>query len=107
METDPVAAVFALCEACGLKDMKSHPGLVHIPVDENWEIWINPHKGEPIERKGSTLEPFHVLVEWNGWPASVFHPMQKEIVFAAGKCANLDAFLQAVEKARLKELDSG
>lgn len=93
-----VCAILDLCEARGLKALEELPGIVHIRVDDNWDIWTNPHN-EPLLKDGTAIKPYHFLIEWNDWPTAYFHPLQDKILFAAGKVVNIETFIAAVQKA--------
>ena len=58
-------------------------------VDDHWFVKIN---GCP--EKKESIPPYHMLVEFNGFPAGCVSPW--EGVFAAGTEANEDLFIDAV-----------
>lgn len=66
--------------------------VVQIDVDSTWKITFN---GCPEERQ--SIAPFHILVEYNGFPAGIIGP--GDGVIAAGERANEDAFIAALKAA--------
>lgn len=81
----------------GAEDIKSLPGCYEADVDGTWWIAINGHSG-PIEcSRGGEVLPFHVYVEFNGWPAGVLGPAGG--ILAGSEAANEETFIAALEEA--------
>ena len=101
----PAFKLATLALAQGQRDIVKRPGPTHVEVDEHWDVWVNPHDEENPHPKGGTIPPHSFFVEWNGWPASIFHPLDERIMFVGGELANIDTFLEAVDAAieRAKE----
>ena len=85
-------AVVELAIALGVHRADQLPGLWEYTVDEQWRVRLNPHDDER-ER----IPPFHVAIEFNGWPAGLVSPGGG--VIAAGEAANEEAFIVAVVAA--------
>ena len=73
-------------------------------VDEQWWFAINGNKNPrgcsrlaKHEGTASEIPPFCIYVEFNGWPAGLFHPIHGG-QFAAGSAANEGAFIRALEQ---------
>jgi hypothetical protein len=107
----PVAEVWALvCElgvALGLRDLSAVPGCwrheLADPRGGTWAFALNPHAApELIGDTATELPPFHMLVEWNGFPAGIVGPAGG--VIAAGALANEDTCIAALkaETARVR-----
>ena len=89
-----------LAEQDGAAPVNSLPGCYERQIDEHWFIAVNGHK-ESQKTKGGTggisVEPFHLYVEFNGWPTGYVTPYGG--IIAAGDAANEGAFIEACEKA--------
>ncbi len=91
-------AIIDLSAALGITHINKLPGCHEHQVDERWSLAVNGHLKPMRTSKGNTLEPLHVIVYYNGWPAGVFH-IAGDGWFAAGTGANEDAFIAACAKA--------
>lgn len=110
--TRGIAEVFALvCElavALGCRALNERPGCWHHeladPKGGTWAFTLNPHEtSEAIGDTATQLPPFHLFVEWNGFPAGIVSPGGG--VIAAGACANEAACIAALraELDRVRE----
>lgn len=79
--------------------LSDHPGVYELAIDEHWKVAINGHR-EPGEYAGARVEPFHVVVEFNGWPAGFFGPCGG--IIAAGELANETTLIEAIKAATAK-----
>lgn len=112
MIAEPWALVCALGQALGLKNLREQfPGQCWThQLDEAWWFALNPH-GTPCEAKppdwniATVVNPFDVLVTYNGWPAGMFGPSGGLI--AAGEGANVFTFAAALRMAIADRLPSG
>jgi len=86
-------------KAMGLPPMNQMDGAWVEQVDEHWWFAVNGQL-EPLEMDGLKLDPHHVLVKFNGWPAGIFTPQDGFI--CAGKLANGGEFIAALEMRRKK-----
>ena len=96
-----VAAPFKLAVdlalALGAERICELPGCWEHQVDEQWWIAMNGHREETPCTHGPTVLPFHIYVEFNGWPAGfVAHDGG---CLAAGLFANEDSLIDALEAA--------
>ncbi len=86
------ARVVQLALALGVRKASALPGLWEHDVDAQWRVKLNPH---PEERE--QIPGYHMLVEFNGWPAGLISPQGGTI--AAGAVANEHTFIEAVCQA--------
>lgn len=98
-----VVKIAELANALDVADIKDLPGCWEYQVDEQWWFAINggtepratSRRGEgkvdPIE-----LEPFNLLVEFNGWPAGLLNMHGGS--FAVGTAANEGTFIEALQR---------
>jgi len=93
--------VAKLCEALGVEAINRLPGCWEHQVDDNWFIAANGHREPTKCTKGITVQPFHCYVEWNGFPAGEFHPIEGGFI-AMGQLANEDTFIEALQRATEK-----
>lgn len=93
MRKDRVCTVFyavsKLCEV--LKESPIKDKVWEHKIDDHWFIKINGH-GKDMEG----IPPFHMTIEYDGFPAGILSPFEGTIV--AGEAVNEDAFIEAVEK---------
>lgn len=103
---NPLSEVWALvCElalALGHRQLNQRPGCWrHELADPNggtWAFTLNPHDTPKlIGDTATTLPPFHLFVEWNGFPAGIVSPAGG--VIAAGARANEDTCIAALKAA--------
>lgn len=96
-EMNPMECVFALAEQLGVTNLaKNYAGrLWEHKVDEQWMFAINANRVKVKTTSGVDVDPFHMYVEFNGWPAGVVGP-SGEGEFAMGAAANVDTFNAAV-----------
>ncbi len=105
---NPMECIMALAESLGVRQLsKTHAGQLWThKVDEQWTFAVNANR-EPVKTvDGVPVDPFHVYVEFNGWPAAVISPTG-DGVFAAGTAANVTAFNVAVLKAAQARKEQG
>jgi hypothetical protein len=76
--------------------LSDHPGVYEMQIDQRWKVVVNGHH-EPVKYDCIEIEPFHVVAEYNGWPAGIFGPGGGCI--AAGECANESTFIEAIKAA--------
>jgi len=76
--------------------MNQYPNCWEYQVDEHWWIAVNGHKTTKKTTGGIDVLPFNCYVEFNGWPAGVFDPVNGGLM-AAGSQANENSFIQALE----------
>ena len=86
--------VVDLMLALGVEGINTLPGCWEHQVDEHWLVKVNGHK-EPID----DIQPYEIMVWFNGWPAGIIHPNRG--VIAAGALANEDTFIAALDAAIL------
>lgn len=91
-------AIAELAEALGVSDISQQPGCWEHQVDERWWFAVNAHPQDNRCSRGPEVPAFHAYVEFNGWPAGVFHPVAGG-EFAAGTEANEDEFVRAAQAA--------
>lgn len=87
-----------LAAALGAKDISKLPGCWSHQVDDHWKIDLNG-KDTPIHG----IPPFHIAIEYNGWPAGILSPVGGLI--AAGVGANETTFIRALDKAISRATD--
>lgn len=95
--SDVFLTVAALCGRRKEQPIKGK--LWEVRVDEHWVLAVNGCE----EDKQTTLTvvphrvpPYHLYVEFNGWPAGMIHPAAGGW-FAAGELANPQNFVKAVQ----------
>ncbi len=87
--------VARLADRDGVSNLAARPGLWQRVVDEHWTVYVNAHATEQRTDGDAPVSAHSCYVEFNGWPAGAFNAY--EGWFAAGRLANEDAFLAAVE----------
>lgn len=92
--------IIQLGNALGVRDINQLPGCWEHAVDDQWRIALNGHGDERTAFGRATVPPYHIYVEYNGWPAGLIGPAGG--VIAAGDGATEDTFIAAVEAARDK-----
>lgn len=65
-------------------------------IDKHWWIAVNGHKETVKTSKGIEIPAFNCYVEFNGFPAGIFSPINGGFL-AAGELANEDTFIKAIE----------
>lgn len=86
--------------------LKQYPNPLHVPVDDQWQVWVN---GQMTEREivdapeSSMAHRLKVprctaAVFFNGWLAGFVDPAGGTV--AAGEVANEDTLLAALKAAR-------
>jgi hypothetical protein len=90
-------AIMQLAEALGVRDINKLDGCWERDLDGAWFFAVNGHQHEIACSKGAAVPPFHVYLEFNGWPAGIFSP--RGGVIAAGEAANEGTFIEAVNAA--------
>jgi hypothetical protein len=99
---DAAGAIAMLADALGVRDICNLPGCWEHQVDEQWWIAVNGRRSPSKPSRGPTpIEPFHVYVEFKGWPAALFR-IGGDGTFAAGTAANEDTFVAACVAAARK-----
>lgn len=97
-------AIGALHKARGGQPLCRVPGLHHMVIDDQWQLWLNGHR-EPLplpHLPGTPVAPFNCYVEFNGFPAGSFSSFGG--LLAAGEAANEETLLAALRRAtRLAE----
>lgn len=94
----------------GVSGISKLPGLWERRIDDHWEIAVNGHN-ETIEwpqtkdRMGCRIESCHCAVMFNGCLAGILNPYGG--IIAAGKLANEQAFIEALEKIASPETTGG
>lgn len=96
-------SVCTLAAVEGAAPLNAHEGCWCCKIDERWAIAVNGHDRDESIPKGSSIFPlgvakvlpFHMYVEFNGWPAGMLHPYGGSI--AAGELANLSTLAAALE----------
>ena len=88
------------CSALAMKDgirrLADLPDSIYRrQVGESWRVVFNGSESKVTPEDAAELDPFHIYVEFNGFPAGVFGPFDG--VIAAGTAANEDAFIAAIE----------
>lgn len=91
--SEAYATVAELAEALGVRNIGKLPGMWEVQIDDAWKISVNGHN-EAIGH----VPPYHMAVEFNGWPAGIFGPGGG--IIAAGEAAN-EATLIAALRARI------
>lgn len=90
--------VAELFGAIGVTDARNIEGCVEHQIDKQWFVALNGHD-EPTacSKSRNPVMPYHIYVEFNGWPAGVLNPYGGCI--AAGEAANETTFIAAVKSA--------
>jgi hypothetical protein len=107
MEKMPEAFVLAmeLGYKSGMRSIKDLPGCWTYKVDEQWTIHVNGHAVIMACASGADIPPYHMYVEYNGWPAGLLGKDGGE--FAAGEGANEGTFIEALKAAIEKREHAG
>ncbi len=92
---NPFSAIAAYHRRSGLPPLNQIEGCWEVQVDEQWWFALNGHPTPLGCSKGYGVLPYHLCVEYNGWPAGVLSPTDGGI-FAAGSGANVDTFIAAL-----------
>ena len=83
--------------ALGVTNVAAIPGCWECVVDDDWTIAINGHR-EPTPWRGGDVPPFHLAIEWHGFPVG-FAGFRGGVI-AAGELANENTLCAAL-RARL------
>lgn len=102
--SEAFSEVMALAEAMGVQRVNELPGCWEVQVSEGWRIAVNGHREPTKCSNGADVPPFHVAVDWHGFPAGIFG-VQGGLI-AAGDAAN-EASLIAALKAKAREVRGG
>lgn len=102
------SAIIALASRHGAAPLNKHQDCWCCEIDERWFLACNGHR-EPrnysrggelrtadILLPGITVPPFCIMVEYNGFVAGLIDAHGAS--FAAGTCANLETFHEALQK---------
>ena len=81
-----------LAAACGARKINQLPGCWSHQIDGHWKIDVNG-KDVTVEN----IPPYHIAIEYNGWPAGILSPIGG--IIAAGEGANETTFIAALDKA--------
>jgi hypothetical protein len=94
---NPMEAILILAERLGLTGLaqKFEGRCWEHRVDDQWWFAINANGHEVTCTHGGKVSAYHVLVEFNGWPAGVLN-VAGQGEFAMGDAANPDTFNAAV-----------
>jgi hypothetical protein len=99
--TEPVSLLFArVCDlgiALGWENISLDAGCKEHDIDEHWWFAINPHGERTKCSKGAEVPPYSIYFQFNGWPAGVIDAGGG--VLAAGKLANEDTLIAAIDAA--------
>ncbi len=98
--TEVFSSIGSLAWWLGYRDIAHNEGLTEFDIDERWDVAINPHREDMRDARGCNVPPKSMALYYNGWPAGVVTAHTGTI--SAGKVANEDALLDAIEKARHK-----
>jgi hypothetical protein len=98
MSASAPEAIVNLASVLGVANVTMLPGCWEHQVDSQWWFALNGKTTPTKCSKGITVPPFHFYVEFNGWPAGIFH-ITGSGEFAAGTAANEDTFIAAVDAA--------
>lgn len=95
-EKEPLFLLLAkLAKKDGASPLNKHKGCWERQIDKHWWVAVNGHK-EPVKcSKGPNVPPFNCYVDFNGWPAGLFDPVNG--LMAAGDAANEETFAAAIE----------
>jgi hypothetical protein len=86
--------MMCLAERLGVKDMHRMGRCWEFKVDDDWWFAVN---GKPLAikcSKGQEINPYHMYVEWKGFPAGLCNV--RSGTFAAGELVNEKAFCEAL-----------
>lgn len=102
-------ALRALADAYDAAPMNKHEGCWSIALDQHWSLAVNAHPAaarwtNPRSGDSHTVPAFSVYLDFNGWPAGLIDPHGAHI--AAGRAANADTFLAAVDAAVRRRQDA-
>lgn len=89
----------------GWENLSSHPGCAEHQVDDQWWFAINPHGEASRCSQGTRIPPYTIYYQFNGWPAGFCTAHGGAI--AAGKLANEETLITAIESAIKKEQRKG
>ena len=105
-KTEQVCTAFAriadLACALGKIPMSRFENCWEHQIDKHWWIAVNGHKTKKKTSNGVEVSPFNCYVEFNGFPAGIFDPVNGGVI-AAGKLANEETFIKAIESQIPKE----
>ena len=90
-----------LAMALGVEGINKFPGCWEHQVDEHWIIKVNGHQ-VPVDG----IQPYEMMVWFNGWPAGIVHPIHGGVI-VAGATANEDTFITALDAAILAAVAAG
>jgi hypothetical protein len=85
--------------------LHKHAGCWEHQIDKQWWIAFNGQKQAVECSKGISVDPYHVYIEFNGWPAGIINPFEGTL--CAGEIANESTFIAAVEKATARAAIGG
>jgi len=91
------AAVADLGVALGVEKINTLPGCWEHQIDDDWRVAMNGHREEVKDSSGAGVPPFHIYIEWKGWPAGLINPYGGSIVAGGNACE--DSFIAAVRAA--------
>lgn len=89
-----------VCElgiALGWKSIKDRLGCVEHQVDDEWWFAINPHGDVTECSKGVHVPPWHIYIQFNGWPFGLVN--EYEGMCGAGRLANESTLVAALDAA--------
>lgn len=95
--SEAYAALVEFAMSRGARNLAAVSGAWHAVVDDQWAVWLNPHRDAIKLDSGPEVPPFECYVEFNGWPAGIFGP--RGGVIAAGALANEGTFIDALKTA--------
>lgn len=78
-------------------------GAFEVEIDSQWKAAINGHATQK-DWRGVAIPPYGAAIEFNGWPAGLMDVHGG--IFAAGECANENAFIEAI-RAALSNIEGG
>lgn len=82
----------------GVTNVKGLPGCWEVQVDAQWRFALNGHPDGSHAASWAPkvpIPPYHVVVEYNGFPAGIISPGGG--IIAAGEAANEAAFIAALK----------
>ena len=97
--TDLMLKIIDLAEALKVIPINAHPDCWECKIDKRWTIAVNGHR-EPKMWNDIVIQPFHVYVEYNGFPAGIISSAGG--IIAAGSLANEKTLMEAINK-RIKD----
>lgn len=74
--------------------MNEIPGLWEFDLGAEWHVKVNGHK-EEIDG----VAPYHMVAEYNGWPALFGNPYGGVSMFITPELRAEDAFIEAIKAA--------